>query len=75
MTSVSTNYSTYFRLKDNQKYDFTKCGLCCNVLTGRKIKKVATKSGCKGFNIKGKFNSLTSIKPKLEKIPKAKCPF
>lgn len=75
MTLFSITYNTYFRLKDNHNYEFTKCGLCFNTLTGRKIKKVATKSGCIGYNISGKFKSLTSLRPKLEKIPKKYCPF
>ena len=33
-------------------------------------------SGDKGYNINGKFHSLKSLKPKLEKIPKKEyCPF
>ena len=75
MNTVTATYSTYFRLKNYTEYEFTKCGLCFNVKTGRKIKKVATKSGCIGYNIRGKFKSLYSLRSTLEKIPKEECPF
>lgn len=75
MNSFTVNYDVYFRLKDNHNYQFTKDGVLFNSKTGRKIKKVSTKSGCIGYNIKGKFRSLKYLRPKLEKIPKQVCPF
>ena len=75
MNSFTVTYSTYFRLKNYNEYEFTKCGLCFNAKTGRNIKKVSTKTGCIGYNIRGKFKSLYSLRPTLEKIPKEECPF
>ena len=53
---------------------FVECK-CFNSKTNREIKQVYN-SGSIGYNIKGKFHSLKSLKSKLEKIPKKEyCPF
>ena len=42
----------------------------------RKEIKQVYNNGSIGYNINGKFHSLKSLKPKLEKIPKKEyCPF
>lgn len=69
MTTFSVSYTTYFRLKTHNEYEFTKCSKCFNGKTGRQIKKVSTKSGCIGYNIRGKFMSLKKLRPLLEKLP------
>tara|TARA_R110000822_G_scaffold80191_1_gene191211 strand:- start:5021 stop:5251 length:231 start_codon:yes stop_codon:yes gene_type:complete len=76
MTKYSITYSTYLRLKNYNEYEFTKCSKCFNGKTGRQINKVSTKSGCIGFNIRGKFMSLKKLRPLLEKLPiNEKTPF
>ena len=68
MNTISKTYVLYFRLKNNPNYQFTKCGLCFNLKTGREIKKVY-KSRCIGYNIKSKFKALNTLRKDLEKIP------
>jgi hypothetical protein len=47
---------------------FSDCGKCMNLKRGKLVKKVYN-SGCIGFNIKGKFHSLTRLRECLEEIP------
>lgn len=48
-------------------YVFTTNKLCVNIRTGRVIKKVYN-SGCLGYNIQGKFYSLTFLRANLTKF-------
>ena len=66
--------ATEFRLSFAHNYEWSKDGVCINVLTGRKIKQ-ALVNRCLGYYINGKFYSLTYLRSKIEKIPKEKCPF
>jgi hypothetical protein len=70
MNTFSITYTYIYRLNFANNYVFSKCGKCMNLQTGRLIKKVYN-SGCIGFNIKGKFYSLTRLRGCLEKINKA----
>jgi len=74
MSSISIKYTYNYRLKDNNNYVWTTCGKCINLNTGRLIKQVYNNS-CIGYNIRGKFMSLTKLRSQLEKIPKNNCPF
>lgn len=68
--SITITFKLIHQIVFAKEYKFTKEGKCFNTKTGRKIKKVSTKSGCIGYNIKGRFRSLKYLSPKLEKIPK-----
>ncbi len=48
--------------------------MCVNLKTNRIIKKVYN-NGCLGYNIEGKFYSLTYLRNHLQKIEKNDCPF
>ena len=68
------DYTFVCYLKDYPEYKFTKCKKCFNTKTGRQIKQVTSK-GSIGYNIRGKFISLSQLRNQLIKITKDKCPF
>jgi hypothetical protein len=74
MNSVSIKYTYKYRHSKEHSYVWTICGKCVNLKTGRVLKQVYNNS-CIGYNIKGKFSSLTRLRKELEKIPKKSCPF
>jgi hypothetical protein len=74
MSTITVNYTCKYQLKFATNYWFTTCGLCYNTLRGKLIKQV-NNSNCIGYNIKGKFYSLTYLRNQLELIPKQKLPF
>jgi hypothetical protein len=74
MNIISINYTCKYRLKFAKNYWWTTCGKCYNTQRGKLIKQVYN-SGCLGYNIKGKFYSLTKLRDELELIPKEKYPF
>lgn len=55
-------------------YVWTTCGICINTKTNKIIKKIS-KAGCIGYVLNSKFISLTTLKPKLQKIKQTKIPF
>jgi hypothetical protein len=67
MDTITVTYTLYWQLKDYPEYRFTKCKKCFNVKTGKQIKQV-TQSSCIGYNIRGRFRSLTSLCNTLVKI-------
>ena len=69
MNSISIKYTYNYRHNEEHNYVWTTCGKCVNIKTGRVIKQVYNNS-CIGYNIKGKFVSLTKLRKELEKIPK-----
>lgn len=74
MNSISVNYTLLWQLKNYPEYKFTKCKKCFNSKTGKQIKQVYN-SGCIGYNIRGKFKSLSFLRRELIKIEKSYCPF
>ena len=75
MNSFTVNYTYKHRISFAPNYVFSSCGKCMNLKTNRLIKKVYN-IGCIGFNIKGKFYSLTKLRSSLELMPKKEyCPF
>ena len=74
MSTISINYTIVFELKNYPEYKFTKCKKCINSKTSRVIKQVYN-NGCLGYNIRGKFKSLTTLRKELVKIKKEKLPF
>lgn len=55
-------------------YVFNQHRECYNLRTGKRIKKTR-QGGSIGYNIKGKFYSLTRLRPYLQKPKKESCPF
>lgn len=74
MNSISVNYNSIWELDFAPNYQFTEKGECFNILTGRKIRKVV-KGYSTGFNINGKFYTLTRLRQSLVKIKEIDCPF
>lgn len=74
MNYVSVTYSYNYELDFAREYKYTKCKKCINSKTGREIKQVRV-GGSIGYNIKGKFYSLTRLRKHLVKPVKADCPF
>lgn len=74
MRSISIRYATVWRLKFAKEYHWTKDGLCINTKRGTILKQVY-KNRSIGYNIRGKFYSLSSLRSKLERIQPQECPF
>jgi hypothetical protein len=74
MIVITVQYTCKYRLKFAPNYWFTTCGLCYNSLTGKLLEQ-KNNSSCIGYNIQGKFKSLTYLRYQLEEIPKQKTPF
>lgn len=70
---VTTKHLCKWRLKTAPNYVFSK-DKCFNLRTGREIRQVYN-NGSIGYNIKGKFRSLVSLRKELERIPNIKTPF
>lgn len=69
MNSISITYTYNYQLNFATEYKFTTCNKLFNNKTGRQIKQVYNNS-CIGYNIRGKFHSLTRLRKSLELIPK-----
>jgi hypothetical protein len=74
MSTISITYPLIWQIDFATEYQWTKCGKCFNVLRNKEIKKVS-QGGSIGYNIKGKFNSLTKLKSHLVKIKNITLPF
>lgn len=74
MNYISITYAYDYYLDFAPEYKFTTCKKCVNVKTGRELKKVIN-SRCLGYNIRGKFYSLTNLRKHLFKETKKKLPF
>jgi hypothetical protein len=72
--TISVNYTLIWQHKEQTNYQWTKCGKLFNVKTGRQIKKVYN-GGSIGYNIAGKFLTLTELRKQLVKIEDVYCPF
>ena len=64
--TITVTYTIEFVLDHASNYGFTKCKRCFNLKTGREIKQV-NQNNCLGYNINGKFKSLTSLRTHLVK--------
>ena len=74
MNYVSITYAILYEIDFASEYKFTKHKECFNAKTGRRIKQVY-KNRCIGYNIRGKFYSLTRLKKHLTKPKKEILPF
>ena len=74
MIEFNVKYKAKYRLKNNNNYIFSTCGLCFNQKSGKLVKQI-TKKYTIGYLIDGKFKSLDRLREELEIIPKNKCPF
>ena len=69
MIEFNVKYRAKYRLKDNENYIFSTCGLCFNLKSGKLVKQI-TKGYTIGYLINGKFKSLEVLRQNLELIPK-----
>jgi len=69
MIEFNVKYKSKYRLKDNENYIFSTCGLCFNLKSGKLVKQI-TKGYTIGYLINGKFKSLEVLRQNLELIPK-----
>lgn len=74
MKTFTVTYTVKYELSIASEYIWTNDDLCFNIKTGRRIKQVY-KNGMIGYCIKGKFNSLKSLRPLLRKPIINDCPF
>ena len=74
MIEFTVKYRAKYRLKNNQHYIFSTCGLCFNQKSGKLVKQI-TKKYTIGYLIDGKFRSLDRLREELEIIPKNILPF
>ena len=75
MIEFNVRYKAKYRLKDNENYIFSTCGLCFNLKSGKLVKQI-TKGYTIGYLINGKFKSLEVLRKNLELISKkSNCPF
>jgi hypothetical protein len=72
--SISNSYVLTHQLRFATNYKWTKDGKCFNSRTGREIKKVLCGRSV-GYCIKGKFQSVNTLRPELELIPEQESPF
>jgi|688.fasta_scaffold1851605_2 hypothetical protein len=73
MISITINYSEKWQIKGMSEYKFAKKKLF-NTKTGKEIKK-CLKGYTIGYNLRGKFYSMSSIKLMVERVKKTDCPF
>jgi len=74
MNYVSVTYSYNYQIDFAKEYKYTKCKKCINSKTGREIKQVIV-GGSIGYNIRGKFYSLSKLRKHLIKPKKQLIPF
>ena len=66
--NVTVNLNCKWTIKDNENYVFSdEPKLLININTGKVVNQII-KSNCIGYNINGKFYSLTKLKTILTKI-------
>lgn len=74
MIEFTVKYFAKYRLKNNQHYIFSTCGLCFNQKRGKLVKQI-TKGYTIGYLIDGRFKYLDRLRKELEIIPKNILPF
>ena len=74
MNSFSVSYAIKYEIDFAPHYVFNQHKECYNLQTGRRIKKVVQGRSI-GYNIQGKFYSLTKLKRHLIKPQKHDKPF
>jgi hypothetical protein len=73
MISVTTNYDCKWQVKGMTEYKFAKKKLF-NCQRGKEVKKVLN-GYTVGYNLRGKFYSLSRIKEMIEPVEEIFCPF
>jgi hypothetical protein len=57
-----------------EEYKFTKCGKCFNTKRGTELRKVM-QGGSIGYNVRGKFITLKTLRLRMVKISNVDSPF
>ena len=66
---ISVQINIAYRYKPNHIYQFTEDWRCFNISTKKELTLVSPNNNrCLGFNLEGKFVSLTKIKENCEKV-------
>ena len=68
MIVITVNYPLVWALKFNNNYGFTSCGKCFNIKRRKELKQVM-QGGSIGYNIAGRFYTITRLKKEFIKIP------
>ncbi len=74
MKTFTVTYTIKYELSTSPEYVWNNYNECFNLKTGRRIKQVSN-NGAIGYNIKGKFRSLKSLRSLLRKPKIIKTPF
>ena len=72
--SKSVTYSFFWQVKSLPHYKVTKDGKIVNCRTMTELKRTVNGYTI-GYNIQGKFHSLSKLRNMLEKIQVVECPF
>jgi len=71
MRYISITYTLVWYLNFAPEYAWTKCGKCFNIKRQTQLKQVM-QGGSVGYNIRGKFHTLKSLRKNLVKFEKRK---
>ena len=67
MIEFTVKYLAKYRLKNNQHYIFSTCGLCFNQKSGKLVKQI-TKKYTIGYLIDGRFKSMVEVETRERKF-------
>lgn len=70
----SVTYNFVWQIKNAERYKLTKDGKIVNCQTMQELKRVVNGYSI-GYNINGRFYSLSKLRTMLEKIQDVDCPF
>lgn len=68
MIVITVDCPLVWTLKFNNNYGFTSCGKCFNIKRGKELKQVM-QGGSIGYNIAGRFYTITRLKKEFIKTP------
>ena len=74
MNKISITYTLVWEVKDYEEYKFSSCGKCFNTKRGTELKKVM-QGGSIGYNVRGKFITLKTLRLRMVKISNVDSPF
>jgi hypothetical protein len=72
--TITYTYILKWQVSDAPEYCFSACGRLFNTKRGKEVKKVM-QGRAAGYNIRGKFISLSALRPKIVKLQEVEVPF